>query len=68
MSQKDIWEHVVCGCLILEQVMELRNTNGHKVSKVTQSVYTNNPTYQGVFDDYLRTDSIKVKLVPNWIV
>ncbi|KAK8802739.1 putative mitochondrial ribosomal protein [Blastocystis sp. subtype 4] len=58
MSQKDIWEHV----------MELRNTNGHKVSKVTQSVYTNNPSYQGVFDDYLRTDSIKVKQVPNWIV
>lgn len=45
--------------------MELRNTNGHKVAKVNQSVFTKTPSYQGVFDDYLRVESIQVKQVPN---
>lgn len=45
--------------------MELRNTNGQKVAKVSQEVYTKTPSYQGMFDDYLHMGSIQVKQVPN---
>ncbi|KAK8814731.1 ribosomal protein L51/S25/CI-B8 family protein [Blastocystis sp. ATCC 50177/Nand II] len=54
-SQRDIWEHI----------QELRQTNGHKVTKVSQEVFTKCDSFQGKFDDYLRVSSIQMKQVPQ---
>ena len=43
----------------------MRNTNGQKVAKVSQEVYTKTPSFQGMFDDFLSVESIQVKHVPN---